>query len=559
MANHWAIAVGINQYQFFQPLNFAQRDAQVLRQFLITEAGFAPERCLLLTESSPQALGRSTYPNRENIQGWIELLSQQFLQPGDQLWCFFSGYGTCIQGEDFLMPIDGDPKRLSTTGIPLQSLYTRLKTCPAEDLLVLLDINRSQSTLAGQGVGQQTVELASDSGIATVLSCRPDQFSRESPLLRHGLFTTALLEGLRHRQCATLGHLDRYLNQRLPELSRHCDRPIQQPVVVNPPEKRQHIILPVHPADLATWNRTDPSPATPGPDTPGTTSMTASNNGSSNGAASVPPWKPTPPPPPLGPTLSANEPGSTPPQPQPQAANSPVPAPEAEMDLPDDGFWQKVLLGSGALVLVLLVGVFSRNQSVFFAPPTPPQPERNGPIIASPAPSINALRVNPTPSRTGAANGGDRPTGKTTQPGSLPLVDPGPGDPPGTLQKPNPDPANGSVSRQGKRTPVDPALLSKNKGLLEQARRTARRNPTSASQLNRAIAQARVIKVGQPFYSQAQQEIDRWSQDILNLANQRNRQGMRQTAISAARLVPSDRPRLYAAAQQAINRWQRRP
>lgn len=240
----WAITVGINQYHWFQPLSYAQRDAQALQSFLVDEAGVAPDRCLLLTDTSPPIQGRPTYPNRENIEGWIDLISRQGLQPGDVLWYFFSGYGVCHHGRDYLMPIDGNPHDLDSTAIPLEVMFDRLKTVPAETMLVLLDMNRSEGALSYETVGAQTAALAGHAGIPTILSCQPDQFSREASALGHGFFTAALLESLRYPQCATLDHLNKYLGDRLPELSEHHWRPTQTPVTISPPEKLQQLILP---------------------------------------------------------------------------------------------------------------------------------------------------------------------------------------------------------------------------------------------------------------------------------------------------------------------------
>jgi len=53
MANYWAIAIGINQYQVFQPLDYAQADAEALKDFLVTQGGFLPQNCLLMTNTSP--------------------------------------------------------------------------------------------------------------------------------------------------------------------------------------------------------------------------------------------------------------------------------------------------------------------------------------------------------------------------------------------------------------------------------------------------------------------------------------------------------------------------
>lgn len=244
MANQWAIAVGINHYEHFQPLGYAQQDAQALRNFLVAEAGFSPERCLLLTETSPSVLGKPTYPSRKNILGWLDHLIRNLIQPGDLLWYFFSGYGVCLQGEDYLMPIEGHPAAITTTAISMRSLFTSFKALPTESMLVLLDMNRNQGSLVGEATGIQTAELASRTGISTVLSCRPGEFSRETSALGLGFFTAALLESLRYQGCNTLANLDRYLSDRVPELSEHHWRPIQQPLVISPPEKFHQILLP---------------------------------------------------------------------------------------------------------------------------------------------------------------------------------------------------------------------------------------------------------------------------------------------------------------------------
>lgn len=75
MANYWAIAIGINQYQLFQPLSCAQADAEALEDFLVTEAGFLPKHCLLMTDTSPPIGDRSTYPTKENILLLLEDLA----------------------------------------------------------------------------------------------------------------------------------------------------------------------------------------------------------------------------------------------------------------------------------------------------------------------------------------------------------------------------------------------------------------------------------------------------------------------------------------------------
>jgi uncharacterized caspase-like protein len=93
MVNYWAIAIGIDQYQFFQPLSCAQADAEAIKDFLVTQAGFLPEKCLLMTNTSPPIGEQSSYPTKENILLLLEELAATLWQPGDYLWLLFSGYG----------------------------------------------------------------------------------------------------------------------------------------------------------------------------------------------------------------------------------------------------------------------------------------------------------------------------------------------------------------------------------------------------------------------------------------------------------------------------------
>ena len=156
----------------------------------------------------------------------------------------------CQQGQDYLVATQGDPTAIQATAIPLENIFRSLRQVAATKVLVLLDVNRNESSFSHETVGRHTVHLASITGIPTILSCQPDEFSRETSALGHGFFTAALLSGLRSRQCPTVGTLGAYLSQQLPALSEHYWRPIQQPVTICPSEKLQQPILPLVAAAL---------------------------------------------------------------------------------------------------------------------------------------------------------------------------------------------------------------------------------------------------------------------------------------------------------------------
>ncbi|MDY6936179.1 MAG: hypothetical protein SWY16_00820 [Cyanobacteriota bacterium] len=240
MVEHACIAIGIDRYARLQPLRYAQADALAFQTCVAIAAKIPEERRWLLAETAPMRGGRSTYPILENIERSLDEISTLALQPEDILWCFFCGYGVNIFGKDYLMPIDGNPDEIQTTGISVETFFNRLQQANAKNLRVFFDISRPTGRYAGAGIGSETLELAYQLDITVMLSCRPSQFARETSALDRGLFTAALLEALDSWQYTTWEALEAYMSDRLPQLCDHHWRPQQNPVTVIRPTDRLH-------------------------------------------------------------------------------------------------------------------------------------------------------------------------------------------------------------------------------------------------------------------------------------------------------------------------------
>jgi hypothetical protein len=233
MANQTCISIGIDRYQFLPPIGYGMADAEAIEHFFIDAAGWNPSQCLLLTDTSPNSGDRSTYPNGENIQRWLKQWSWETLHAGDLLWFFFSGCGISYEGEDYLIPIDGNVEDLANTCISVRQLYQQFQEIGV-NAYVFLDANRSQHLPLSTGIGAVTTRLAQEYQIPTFLSCQSQEFSHEDAGLGHGLFTTALLEALNYHPDLNLGTIDTYLTSRLAELSEHHWKPLQTPVAILP-------------------------------------------------------------------------------------------------------------------------------------------------------------------------------------------------------------------------------------------------------------------------------------------------------------------------------------
>ena len=239
MATQACISIGINQYQSLPALGYGLADAVAIEQFFVEAAGWNPPQCLLMTDTSPNHADKSTYPDRENINRWLQQWSWDTLHHGDLLWFFFSGCGISFEGEDYLIPIDGDVEDLANTCISIRQLYQQFQDIGV-NALVFLDANRSIHLPHSSGIGEVTTTLAQDYQVPTFLSCQSHEFSHEDAGLGHGLFTTALLEALNYHPDLNLGTIDTYLTSRLAELSEHHWKPLQTPVSIIPTTASVH-------------------------------------------------------------------------------------------------------------------------------------------------------------------------------------------------------------------------------------------------------------------------------------------------------------------------------
>ncbi|MDB9468708.1 SUMF1/EgtB/PvdO family nonheme iron enzyme [Dolichospermum circinale] len=244
MSENWAISIGINQYDNLQSLNFAKRDAEAMAAWFREEAKF--DQVFLFTEDSPAINTSPAIPTQPTYGRLRRFLQAQFeqplLEPGDNLWFFFAGHGMRHADKDYLMLADSDPGDIEHTAISVEFITERLRRSRADNVVLLLDACREESSRSGLGIG-----LEQHQGVITFYSCAANQKSWEITELQHGSFTYTLLTGLRlhgEANCATVERLDRYLNSSVPKLNTRYQKEIQNPYLkAEPPYKMYYILL----------------------------------------------------------------------------------------------------------------------------------------------------------------------------------------------------------------------------------------------------------------------------------------------------------------------------
>jgi uncharacterized caspase-like protein len=256
MARNQAIVIGINQYHFLQPLKYAKQDAEAMYRFLREEANF--DEIFLFTDDSPLIGGKATKPFRANLLRVLrQIFASPFMQDGDNFWFFFSGHGIPHNGQDYLMPLDADPEDIENTGISTNIITNYLRSCGADNTVMILDACRNGGKKSCVGIGKQTGVEARQTGVISFFSCSPNQYSYELEKIQQGAFTHVLLKGLGVQgKCATVAQLNQYLETQVPELiNQHLNGSRQSPYTIVEPLNRSHLILmPQHanPTDIIT-------------------------------------------------------------------------------------------------------------------------------------------------------------------------------------------------------------------------------------------------------------------------------------------------------------------
>jgi len=193
----YAVVIGIEQYREKLPkADFADRDAKLVGEYLTKVMGYPEENVIVRTNDKAAKTDLEKY-----LDEWL----RNNVEADGSVFVYYSGHGApnVKNGEAYLVPYDGDPSFVESTGFPLKRLYAALDKLPAREVTVVLDSCFSGAggrSVLGKGlrpmglsleqamqVGGKTMVLAASAG---------DQVSSSYEEKGHGLLTYYFLKGL---------------------------------------------------------------------------------------------------------------------------------------------------------------------------------------------------------------------------------------------------------------------------------------------------------------------------------------------------------------------------
>src|ERR1051326_3714670 len=192
-SDSWAVIIGINDFQHprVPKLRYAVNDARSVQEALLAQ-GFKRERIITLLDA------KATKTGIERALG-----DEMRLKVGkdDRVLVFFAGHGKTDRvgesdEEGYLIPVDGDPGALYSTGISMEGLRRLSARIPAKHILYVMDACYSGYAIYNRAVADDLLdEMVKKPAIQILTAGRQgDQAAERNG---HGVFTEVLVRGLK--------------------------------------------------------------------------------------------------------------------------------------------------------------------------------------------------------------------------------------------------------------------------------------------------------------------------------------------------------------------------
>ena len=159
----------------------------------------------------------------------LEAIESTFsdVQADDPVFAYLAGHGEVVGGKYYFIAHDTTLKNISTKGVPLKKIKVAFDSSPSQRAFLWLDFCHSGGIIPrdlgvepdDRDVISRALEVAQGQGKLIVAACTPSQLAWESAGVGHGLFTDALLKGLKgeaaNKREVTVNSLYDYIDRKM--------------------------------------------------------------------------------------------------------------------------------------------------------------------------------------------------------------------------------------------------------------------------------------------------------------------------------------------------------
>jgi len=246
----WALVIGIEEYANLPSVDYAHKDALIIRDYFIKMLRVPEENIITLIDSDA---------TKAQMEGYLEQYIPTNVQADTTLYVYFVGHGApgMKSGDPYLVPYDGDTRFIEQTGYKLQKLYSDLGKLNIKQTYVFLDscfsgtasraaellVKGTRPTL----MHVKDVEIKNDS-VISLSAASIGQTSNAYADTEHGLFTYYLLKGLKgaadtdEDNWVSIKEMYEYVSQHVPRVARRMGTE-QTPSILPPVDELKNVAI----------------------------------------------------------------------------------------------------------------------------------------------------------------------------------------------------------------------------------------------------------------------------------------------------------------------------
>lgn len=195
----WGLIIGIEEYNRLPRVEYARKDALIVRDYFIRVLGVPEANIISLID---------TDATKARIEGYLKKYIPNNVGKDATLYVYFAGHGMpgTKKGEPYLVPFDADTRFIEQTGYKLISFYQDLYRLGLKRVYVFLDScfsgmasRAAEMLIKGARPALVHVEKVSppSSSIISLNATSTGQISNAYPEKGHGLFTYYLLRAIK--------------------------------------------------------------------------------------------------------------------------------------------------------------------------------------------------------------------------------------------------------------------------------------------------------------------------------------------------------------------------
>ncbi|MCX5815233.1 MAG: caspase family protein [Proteobacteria bacterium] len=238
-----AVIIGNKNYKNIPNVEYADRDAVIMKEYLIRAFGYDPQN-ILYEENAGFAKFNELFGSEREYKGRL----YKFVRNGvSKVFIYYAGHGApdLESQEAYFVPVDANPEYLKSSGYSLQTFYTNLSKIPAKKMTVILDTcfsGNSEKGMLFKNISPAMVRVKKEyqgpANTTLITSGAVDQVSAWYPEKRHSLFTYYFLKGIQGEadvnkdKKITVGEMKVYLAEHVPYMAQRLKGTEQQPVVM---------------------------------------------------------------------------------------------------------------------------------------------------------------------------------------------------------------------------------------------------------------------------------------------------------------------------------------